>query len=275
MDNLLFLAKKLLGNLLMPVPVMLLLLLWALLLLLRRKTRWFGILIVLLVTVLLFAGSYAPLSNPLISQLENQYPSYPPQEHAEIDAIAVLGSWHQSTTTQPLTSEISPTGVVRLVEGLRIYRLNPGSKLIFTGYPGLNRDPLPYPEKLAELALALGVPAEDIETHSGPRDTREEARLIAATYPAAKLVLVTSASHMPRAMALFRGAGLDPVPAPTAHSSKPFAGWWTFPRGSNLADSENWVHEQLGLLWARLLGQTADTTNPLATGSEQPLTESQ
>jgi uncharacterized SAM-binding protein YcdF (DUF218 family) len=161
------------------------------------------------------------------------------------------------------------------VEGLRIYRLNPGSKLIFTGYPGLNRDPLPYPEKLRELALTLGVPAEDIETHNGPRDTREEARLIAATYPAAKLALVTSANHMPRAMALFRGAGLDPVPAPTAHSSKPFAGWWTFPQAGNLADSEDWVHEQLGLLWARLLGQTAGSPNPATADSDQPAAESQ
>lgn len=275
MENLLFLAKKLLGNLLMPVPVSLLLLVWALLLLLRRKTRWLGVLVVLLVTVLLFVGSYAPLSNPVIAQLENRIPSYRPQEHDRIDTIAVLGSWHQTTATQPLTSEISPTGIVRLVEGLRIYRLNPGSKLIFTGYPGLNRDPVPYPTKLRELALALGVPAEDIETLNGPRDTREEAQLIGATYPAAKLALVTSAKHMPRALALFRGAGLDPVPAPTDHSSKPFAGWWTFPQASNLAASEAWVHEQLGLLWARWLGQTASTPRPAVTNADQPAAESQ
>ena len=76
MDHYLFLLKKILGNLLMPVPITLILLLWASLLLLRRKTRWFGIIIVLLATALLFVGSYAPLSRQYISDFEDQIPSY-------------------------------------------------------------------------------------------------------------------------------------------------------------------------------------------------------
>jgi len=254
MDHYLFLLKKFLGNLLMPVPITLLLLLWALLLLLRRKTRWLGIIVVFFATALLFVGSYSPLSNQYISRFEAQIPSYQ-QSQNPVDYVAVLGSWHQSVDNQPVTSELKPTAIVRLAEGIRIYRLNPGSKLIFTGFKGLNEDPVSYPEKLRELALALGVPAEDILVFNGPRDTMEEAELIAANFSAASLVLVTTAVHMPRALNLFHKVGLEPLPAPTEHLSKPFKSWWNFPSGSTLAHSEYWAHEQLGLLWVNLTGQ--------------------
>lgn len=258
MDHYLFLLKKFLGNLLMPVPITLLLLLWALLLLLRRKTRWLGIVVVFVATALLFVSSYAPLNSQYISKFEAQIPSYQ-QDTTPIDYIAVLGSWHQSVANQPVTSELSPTAIVRLAEGIRIYRLNPGSKLIFTGFKGLNEDPVSYPEKLRELALALGVQNEDILVFNGPRDTMEEAELIAANFSAVSLVLVTTAVHMPRALNLFHRVGLNPLPAPTEHLSKPFKSWWNFPTGRTLAQSEYWAHERLGLLWVNLTGQVKDS----------------
>ncbi|MBN1958697.1 MAG: YdcF family protein [Desulfuromonadales bacterium] len=258
MDHTLFLVKKFLGNLLMPVPMIIILLFWAFLLLLRRKTRWAGLIVLLLSTVALFVGSYAPLSQRYISRMEDPIPSYQADPSQAVDYISVLGSWHQSNPEQPLTSEIAPSGIVRLTEGIRIYRLNPSSKLIFTGFKGLREDPLSYPEKLRELAVALGVPDSDILTFDGPRDTAEEAQLIAREFPTASLVLVTSALHMPRALGLFHGAGLDPVPAPTEHRSKPTTSWWLFPTAKNLAASEDWAHEGLGYLWARLMGQIKD-----------------
>ena len=254
MDHYLFLLKKILGDLLMPVPVILLLLLWAVLLLLRPKTRWVGIIVVSLATAILFVGSYPPLSHKYISRFENQIPTYQLQDHPA-DYIAVLGSWHQSADGQPVTSELSPTAIVRLTEGIRIYRLNPGSKLIFTGFRGIIKDRVFYPEKLRELALSLGVPSEDIIIFNGPRDTIEEAQVIAEHFPDSSLVLVTTAVHMPRALYMFHHVGLDPTPAPTDHLSKPFKSSWTLPSAKTLAQSESWVHEWLGLLWVKLTNQ--------------------
>ena len=254
MDHYLFLLKNILGDLLMPVPITLLLLLWAVLLLLRRKTRWLGIVVTFSVTALLFVASYSPLSNQFISTLENRTPRYQAQE-IPTDYIAVLGAWHQSVDSQPVTSELSPTAIVRLTEGIRIYHLNPGSKLIFTGFRGIIKDPVFYPEKLRELAVALGVPEQDIIVLNGPRDTIEEAEIIADNFSSNSLVLVTSALHMPRALLLFHQVGLNPIPAPTEHLSKPFKGWWTFPSAETLAHTEYWVHEQLGLLWIKLTKQ--------------------
>lgn len=92
-ESALFLAKKFLGNLLMPVSVTLFLLLTALLLLLRQKTRWLGFLFVFLDTALLFVSSYSPLSNRVVSTLEMQVPCYQ-QNHASINYVVVLGSCH-------------------------------------------------------------------------------------------------------------------------------------------------------------------------------------
>jgi len=255
MDHLLFLLKKVLGDFLTPVPLTLLLLLLALPSLLRRKNRWFGIVCVVIATALLFVSSYAPLNSRWIADLETRYPAYEQGEKSP-DYIAVLGSWHQTVADQPLTSELSSTAIVRLAEGIRIYRLNPGSRLIFTGYHGLTPDPVAYPEKLRELALALGVADEDILTFVGPRDTAEEAQLIAGLFADAELVLVTSATHMPRSMELFRGVGLDPLPAPTGHLSKPTRQFWRFPDGEALARTDALIHEHVGILWARLMGQS-------------------
>lgn len=254
MDHLLFLLKKILGDLLTPVPLTLLLLLLAIPSLLRRKNRWFGVLCVIAAVAILFVSSYAPLTNHWLAALETRYPAYQ-QRTVVPQYIAVLGSWHQTAEDLPLTSQLSSTAIVRLAEGIRIYRMNPGSRLIFTGYHGLSADPVAYPEKLRELAVALGVPDGDILTFVGPRDTAEEAQLIADLFGGSNLVIVTSAAHMPRSMMLFRGAGLEPVPAPTGHLSKPTRRWWTLPNGGSLAHTDAWIHEQLGIQWARLVGQ--------------------
>lgn len=268
MEHYLFLVKKFLGNLLMPVPVIVLLLFWAFFLMLRRKTRWVGIVVVVCTTLLLFVASYSPITNRYINQLESRIPAYQYNNQAPVSHIAVLGSWHQSVADQPLTSQIGTSGIVRLTEGIRIYRLNPDSKLIFTGFKGTIEDVVSYPLKLKELAIALGVPEQDILVFDGPRDTVEEAQLIAKNFSQANLVLVTSTPHMPRALGLFHGAGLDPIPAPTEHQGKPIQSWWIFPDAKTLAKSEYWVHEGLGYLWARLMGQLKDKSATTQTGYE-------
>ena len=71
-------------------------------------------------------------------------------------------------------------------------------------------------------------------------------------------VVVSSASHLPRAMAYFRQEGLDPLPAPTAHRALPqrFATPGDFaPQADDLRTTESAWHELLGRLWASLRGR--------------------
>ena len=70
---------------------------------------------------------------------------------------------------------------------------------------------------MTEVAEALGVQADEILQLKQPRDTEEESQQVAPIVGSQSFILVTSASHMPRAMGLFRKRGLQPIPAPTDH----------------------------------------------------------
>ncbi len=94
----------------------------------------------------------------------------------------------------------------RLNEGIRLWRENPGSKLIFTG--GVAKtNTVSTAEVGARVAQSLGVPREQIITLDLPKDTEEEAAAVKQAIGDAPFLLVTSASHLPRAMIFFSRKG--------------------------------------------------------------------
>ena len=124
----------------------------------------------------------------------------------------MLGGGHVSDPRLPANSQISAAALGRVVEGVRLYKAIPGSKLLLSG--GAVFDPVPEAEVMAQIAGLLGVKPQDIRLESDSRDTAEEAEIIAKMIGREKFILVTSAAHMPRSMALFRKRGLQPIPAP-------------------------------------------------------------
>jgi uncharacterized SAM-binding protein YcdF (DUF218 family) len=90
------------------------------------------------------------------------------------------------------------------------------------------------------------------------KDTKDEARLIKNIVGNDRFVLVTSASHMPRSMALFKKLGMQPIPAPTDYWVKERQGIspaMFFPSSNGLRKAERAFYEYLGLAWANLRGQ--------------------
>jgi len=73
-----------------------------------------------------------------------------------------------------------------------------------------------------------------------------------------KFILVTSASHMPRSMALFEKLDMQPIPAPTDYGVRKRQGvspGMFFPSADNLRKAEKAFHEYLGLAWGKIRGQ--------------------
>ena len=112
----------------------------------------------------------------------------------------------------PANSQISAAALRRVVEGVRLYKAIPGSKLLFSG--GRVFDPVPEAEVMAQIAVLLGVKPQDIMLEADSRDTAEEAEIIAKMMGREKFILVTSAAHMPRSMALFKSAACSPSRPP-------------------------------------------------------------
>jgi uncharacterized SAM-binding protein YcdF (DUF218 family) len=259
-----FIIKKMLGSLLMPLPFCLLISFLGLFFLLRGKRVVTGKILITLGLVGLTIMSYNPVSRALNTPLNCKYEAYSPNQLKKIETesdtmikyVVVLAGGHKSDPNLPATSQLSGDSLIRLVEGVRILRQNPGAKLILSG--GGFIDPVPEAAVMAQVSQFMGVSKDDMIIESTSNDTQDQARLIKPIVGTAPFVLVTSAIHMPRSMALFENFGMNPIPGPAGSTSRvksPFSPQDIFPSVSALEDTTEAVHEYLGLMWGRLKGQ--------------------
>ncbi|MDR9433669.1 MAG: ElyC/SanA/YdcF family protein [Spiribacter sp.] len=255
-----FFFTKLAGALLKPLSLVLFGLAIGLIIAGLTRYRRTGLTLIGLSTLTLALISWWPVANTLISPLESRTPALP----TNVPAIIVLGGGGVNAPSLPLTAQLSSSSVTRLTEGIRLWRQRPDALLITSGALSRGRSQAAI---AADLAKQLGVPAAQIKMLPTARNTEDEARAYRAlhrdevtsadatpdTIDTARPILVTSASHMPRALAAFRKMGIDPIPAPTAYRATPryfdlpsdFA-----PSATDLQTTEAAWHEYLGRFWA-------------------------
>src|SRR5512135_2724245 len=101
--------------------------------------------------------TFSPLAEILTRSLEKPFePMLVPPGEPKIDRIVVLSGYGESHPAFPVTSNLSGETVGRLTEGIRLYRLLPGSKLIVSG--GVVHDPDgPIAVLMADFARQQGV----------------------------------------------------------------------------------------------------------------------
>jgi len=250
----LFLLKKIAGELLSPLAIVVVVLAAALVLLWFTRRQRLGKLLAtagFLVFVLL---GYGALGGPALRALEGDYTplASPP---ADIKWIVVLGGGATSDPDLPPAQRASQATLARAVEGVRLYRLLPGAKLVVSGAAvlagGADAD------TLAAIAQELGVPREAIVLDTVSPDTETQARTMRKLVNGERCIVVTSAAHMRRSLALFRKAGVDALPAPTHFLSQRNASLSLgdfFPGAGRIQGADVAVHEYLGLAWGRLRG---------------------
>jgi uncharacterized SAM-binding protein YcdF (DUF218 family) len=170
--------------------------------------------------------------------------------------IVVLGGGHTSDPKIPVASNLYTGTLFRLVEGIALHRRLPGSKLIVSGSAVWRSDS--EAASMARVAEELGVDRNNIILEEQANDTEEQAALIKPIIGEDSFILITTASHMPRAMALFLKAGMKPIPAPTDYRvvDAEYMPRDYYPSPGNLQKSELVIYESLGSLWARLRGKS-------------------
>jgi uncharacterized SAM-binding protein YcdF (DUF218 family) len=213
-----------------------------------------------------FAGAVLILwvsSTPLVaewaaSSLERQYPAKSMAETQAAEVAIVLGG----AVGQPLPPRVE-TGLSeasdRVLHAARLYKAGKVKRILVTAgnIPWLS-SVKPEADLIRELLMEWGVPSEAIELASQSRNTYENALEIKDIWQREgfeSALLVTSAMHMPRAMATFLRAGL-PVAASTAdvriiEAANPFA---LLPDVGALGTATNAMKEWLGLLAYKMLG---------------------
>lgn len=191
----------------------------------------------------------------LINSLENQYAPLNVGQLSESQKsisynILVLGGGHGYDERLPANSLLSLNALGRLGEGLRLYQALPGSVLILSGStstPGRATQA----EILQQAVRALGGDKYRIVVQSRPATTYEEARFYARKFRGEKpLILITSATHMPRAMQAFTRYGINPIPSPANYRLK---GSWKrhflgLPSLDNIENMRVAIYEYAGML---------------------------
>ena len=67
------------------------------------------------------------------------------------------------------------------------------------------------------------------------------------------IILVTSATHMRRAVKLYNSHGLNPIPAPTDFHRNDSLTYWQLTSISSLYESKVAIHEYLGIFWDNIV----------------------
>jgi uncharacterized SAM-binding protein YcdF (DUF218 family) len=253
-----FLLKKIISLFFFPLPIALVLLWSGGLLLWFTRRQKTGKLLVTAGTLILTIISCGVFSKWLPEMLIQQYP--PALETglrpgAPIRWVVVLSGGHAPQAGIPPNRQLFSVTLQRLVEGIRLYKSFPGSKLLVSG--GSASGKTPNAETMAATALELGVPPADLVVENKSRDTEEQAVLVQQIIGAAPFILVTSAVHLPRSMGLFKKVGLKPIPAPADYRGREkedFPGGHLWPTAGNLYQVNKAWHEILGIWWASWRG---------------------
>lgn len=249
--------RKLLSSYFLPLPITLTIILIGLALAWRfRKT---GLIIALAGWVALYGLALSPISDAITASLENDYK---PLLHAPSDAsyIVVLGGGVRANpNVYPANTQLAASSLSRLIEGIRLYRVmqqqNQAAKLILSGGSIFNSPSVSG--IMRNIAIMLGVPQSNLVLEPGSQNTYQEAKYLKKTLGKRPFILVTSATHMRRSMAIFHAAGTHPIPAPTQYFSKGGhdIAKNLIPRAKNLTENDLTIHEYLGLIWAKLNSQ--------------------
>ena len=209
----------------------------------------------------LFLGilSYDAVSDMLAGPLEEKYPPIRSFENIQdVKWIVVLGGGSGVDPGLPCSTYLCEASMARLSEGVFLHNRLPQTKLILTGRSGFEGF-TPVAEVMGDTASEWGVATEDMVLENQAADTKDHPIYVKEIVGKDKFILVTSASHMPRAMALFRKHEMEPVPAPTDYMMKEREGELTprvfFPNAEALEKAERVIHEYLGMVWGKIRSQ--------------------
>lgn len=249
-EALLFACKKLISKALYPVGAVLVLWISGLIVRRYRPQSSAGMLLIWLGGIMLVVMASPITSYLLIQPLESRAGPYAdPEELARrgVRLIVVLGGGIVGENLSP--ADGAGGGLFRVMEGARLCRLVPGSRLVLL--QEWFSPELEHKAKMAALPNELGISERDLILEGGAWDTRDEAALVRKIVGEQPFALVTSAYHMPRALLTFRRVGLNPLPAPCEYLNTKFPGYlhWIGIDAMPLLKSQLAIHEYLGMLW--------------------------
>ena len=232
-----------------------------LLLLFNRKRA--GISALASSVILLFLFGLSPLPNVMLLLLSERFPAWQAAGR-DPDGIIVLGGAIDAETSAARGLLEVDSSADRIFAILDLGRRYPNAKIVFSGGSGnLLQNSVSEAPFAGRLLDEFGLSKGRVTLEGQSRTTDENAsatRALVSPKPGERWLLVTSAFHMPRSIAAFRGVGFDVKAYPVDFRT---AGWqdaWKpFDRLSyGLARADIAAHEWVGLVALRLTGRSSE-----------------
>ena len=208
----------------------------------------------LAITLYFFLGC-GPVSQYLLSKLEYQYPPYDitADNSSEPSTIILLTGSGDLKPKTPLSAQINSSSTYRLVEASHIFNNSPpGSRIIISGTFMVSN-------LIKNNLKKTGVPEGSIHIDKHAGTTYLSANNLSKMDINKDIVLITSAGHMPRAIAVFKSFGFTPVPAPTDFLTKQNIFSATYlPSPQHLSNTDLAIHEYIAIIWYKLTDKIVD-----------------
>ena len=178
--------------------------------------------------LLVFVFGNPLVARTLLGLLEGQYPPFSGSTTRRFDAIVVLGGGAVGKGTLRPSDQLLGLSLERTICGADLFTQGFAPRLLLTSGEATIFGPGPIEAvEMKRLALRLGVPEDAIVVEDRSRTTYENAVGVKEILGHASILLVTSASHVPRAVGLFRKQGLETTASPCGYLEKdrPWSGW--------------------------------------------------
>ena len=258
-----FYLSKILWFVLQPSSAVLILLLVGTAMLWSRWARA-GRRIVLLAGILLLVIGISPAGHALILPLEERFSRADLKGGAPVDGIIVLGGVQNMSVSGSRNVITLNEAGERLVEAAALARRFPNAKIVLTGESSsFVKSKESEAEGAAGLLESLGIQRDRFVLETKAKNTFQNAIFSAELVGKdtnKRWLLITSASHMPRAIGVFRTAGVKVEPWPVDYRTRGSTDIWLFFH----RPSEGWrrmdlaMREWVGLLVYWLTGRTQE-----------------
>ena len=207
----------------------------------RKTLAWTGFIILWLGSSPWISDRLARCIEPSPTDLGAALANTSPSDRA---MVVLSGGQRRTNEPVPNVERLDATTQARLFGAARIYRENgPFDVVVVSGTSP------EYVSAMADYLALLGVPIDHIVMEPLATNTTTNATFSAAIlekHAATKVVLVTSAIHIPRSVKAFRNAGVEVIPAPVDYIGGQSTRW--LPASTSLARTSRVIHEILGRL---------------------------
>jgi len=223
--------------------------------LIKKEYRWALINGGLVLFMFLFGST--PLSGWLIGTLEKPYLNAMLDENATADAVVVLGGY-TSGGNEELTGIDGNEAFDRILTGIELIREGRADRLYMGG--GMYRSDDGRKSEHSVIGPWIkrwdltDVPVGSLGDSGNTYGESQAVKKLMDENGWDKIVLVTSAWHMPRAEAVFVSSGVDVFPMACDFHSVPDSSWKFIPSGGRLSTLGIYLYERSGWVYYRLKG---------------------